>query len=125
MGAQIVVSVGSSSLEAAKDFYEHGLGLVVDRAEGPFVGFKTEHGDSGLAMYSGDPLSFEAGLVDDFNGIVFSCLVESTEQVDQLMDRAKRAGGQIRQPPDRAAWGGYLGYLTDPDGNLWKIVATQ
>lgn len=123
MDAQIVVSLGAESLESAKQFYEEGLGLTVDRAEGPFVGFKTEHGQSGLALYSGGPLAFESGLVESFRGVAFSCLVPSPDDVDELMAQAETAGGQIRQPAGRAEWGGYIGYLTDPDGNLWKVVA--
>jgi uncharacterized protein len=125
VGAQIVVSIGAGSLERAKRFYVEGLGLPIDRAEGPFVAFTTEHGRSGLALYSAGPLAFESGLVDGYRGVAFSCLVDSTEQVDEVMARAERCGGQVRQPAGRADWGGYIGYLTDPDGNLWKIVAAQ
>lgn len=122
MGAQIVVSLGATDLERAERFYVEGLGLPIDRAEGPFVAFTTEHGDSGLALYSGGPLEFESALVDDYRGVAFSCIVESPGQVDDVMARAERSGGRVRQPAGRAGWGGYIGYLTDPDGNLWKIV---
>jgi uncharacterized protein len=125
MGAQIVVSIGAGSLERAQRFYVEGLGLPIDRAEGPFVAFTTEHGKSGLALYSGGPLAYESELVDGYRGVAFSCLVDSTERVDAVMDRAERSGGQVRQPAGRADWGGYIGYLTDPDGNLWKIVTVQ
>jgi catechol 2,3-dioxygenase-like lactoylglutathione lyase family enzyme len=125
MGAQIVVSVGAVSLERAEQFYVGGLGLPIDRAEGPFVAFTTEHGTSGLALYSAGPLAFESGLVDGYRGVAFSYLVDGPQQVDEVMVRAERSGGQVRRPADRADWGGYIGYLTDPDGNLWKVVTAR
>jgi uncharacterized protein len=55
-----------------------------------------------------------------YRGMALSVLVDSPESVDQLMAQAKRAG-KIIKPPHAAEWGVYIGYLTDPSGNLWKI----
>jgi uncharacterized protein len=41
------------------------------------------------------------------------------------MAQAERAGATIIEPPHTADWGGYIGYFTDPDGNLWKVVVRQ
>ncbi|WP_281271939.1 VOC family protein [Microbacterium bovistercoris] len=41
-----------------------------------------------------------------------------------MLTRAERAGGSIVRPAERAQWGGYFGYLGDPDGHLWKVVST-
>jgi uncharacterized protein len=53
--------------------------------------------------------------------MALSVLVDSAERVDQLMAQAKRAGAKIIKPPHAAEWEVYIGYLTDPSGNLWKI----
>jgi uncharacterized protein len=31
--------------------------------------------------------------------------------------------GKIAKPAERQPWGGSSGYLTDPDGYLWKVAA--
>jgi len=58
-----------------------------------------------------------------FSGITFSYLVSSKERVDAVLAEAERGGGKIAKPGQDAAWGGYFGYFTDPDGNLWKAAA--
>ena len=32
------------------------------------------------------------------------------------------AGATAIKPPEKAFWGGYSGYVADPDGHLWEIV---
>jgi uncharacterized glyoxalase superfamily protein PhnB len=48
--------------------------------------------------------------------------VASREQVDALMERARRAGATITKPAAETFWGGYAGYFQDPDGHLWEAV---
>jgi len=68
----------------------------------------------------------DAGVAADgsgFRGITFSYLVPTEQRVDEVLAEAKRAGGKIATPAQRASWGGYFGYSADPDGYLWKVVA--
>ena len=39
-----------------------------------------------------------------------------------MLVEAERAGGKIAKPAQGAAWGGYFGYLTDPDEYVRKVV---
>jgi uncharacterized protein len=55
-------------------------------------------------------------------GVTLSCIVESAERVDELMAQAENAGAKVLEPAHTAAWGGYIGYFTDPFGKLWKVV---
>ena len=32
------------------------------------------------------------------------------------------AGGQISKAAAETEWGGYSGYVADPDGNLWELA---
>jgi uncharacterized glyoxalase superfamily protein PhnB len=128
MGEQVVVSLGVEDLERATRFYTHGLCFEKDQDHGFFVSFK--HGDSGpaLALYSGDPLKYDASLVIEgggHRGVTLSRIVQTAERVEELMAQAAAAGAKILQPAHTAAWGGYIGYFTDPDGNLWKVVVGQ
>jgi catechol 2,3-dioxygenase-like lactoylglutathione lyase family enzyme len=122
----VVISLGVGDIEQAKQFYCEGLGFELERAEGPFAAFKESNG--GLSLYTGDPLKYDARLVDDrggYRGVSLAYLVDTPERVDELMAQVERAGATILEPAHRAVWGGYIGYFTDPDGNFWKVVVRQ
>jgi hypothetical protein len=48
--------------------------------------------------------------------------VSSKEEVDAMMEQARKAGAVITSPAQDAFWGGYSGYFQDPDGHLWEVV---
>lgn len=41
--------------------------------------------------------------------------------VDDVLELARSAGAEVRGPL-RREWGGYSGYLTDPDGFRWEVA---
>lgn len=54
---------------------------------------------------------------------VISCVVETKEDVDQALGQAEVCGGANTGPAAiDAASGGYIGYVSDPDGHLWELV---
>jgi uncharacterized glyoxalase superfamily protein PhnB len=59
-----------------------------------------------------------------FRGVSFHFIVESGEQVDEIMSNAASAGGAIVKPAEASQWGGYFGYFSDPDGHLWKVATS-
>ena len=110
MDNHIVISLGVGDIEHAKQFYCDGLGFELERAEGPFAAFKQSNGGPGLAMYSGDPLNYDAHLVEGrggYRGVSLAYVVDTPERVDELMARAERAGATILEPAHSADWGGY------------------
>jgi uncharacterized protein len=48
--------------------------------------------------------------------------VESREEVDAVMERARAAGAAIVREAHDTFWGGYAGYFADPDGHLWEVA---
>jgi uncharacterized protein len=123
MSDRVVVSLGVADIERAKRFFCEGLGFEIERADGPFAAFKQSRGGP-IALYSGEPLAYEVDLTANqggYRGVALSYMVDSPERVDELMAQAERAGAKIIKPPHAEAWGVYIGYFTDPDGNLWKI----
>jgi len=55
-------------------------------------------------------------------GVVLSHNVRREEEVDELLARAKAAGGRVEKPAGPAPWGGRTGCFADPDGHLWEVV---
>jgi predicted lactoylglutathione lyase len=48
--------------------------------------------------------------------------VSSKEDVDTMMEQARKAGAAIVKPAHDTFWGGYAGYFQDLDGHLWEVV---
>lgn len=44
-------------------------------------------------------------------------------EVDELVDRAQAAGGEVPTKPGPQPWG-YAGTFADPDGHLWMVTST-
>ena len=121
---ETIVTVGVADIKRAKAFYE-ALGFPVDKSYGKFVSFNPE-GSSGLGLYRRDDLARDVGVPaagDGFRGFTFSCLTDSPDEVDAVIAAATAAGAVVGRPAEKAAWGGYSGYFTDPDGVLWKVAA--
>jgi uncharacterized glyoxalase superfamily protein PhnB len=47
--------------------------------------------------------------------------VNDDNEVDTVMEQAKKAGAKIIKPAQKTFWGGYAGYFQDLDGHLWEI----
>ena len=63
----------------------------------------------------------EAGATP-FRGVALAINLASTAEVDAAVAAWVAAGGSISKAPTTAEWGGYSGYVADPDGNLWELA---
>ena len=123
-----VVTLGVKDLARARKFYE-SLGWQASSKSKDNVVFFQLPGMS-LALYGQSDLAREAGLVEDpnpsrdlnFRGVALSHNVEKKEDVEQVLQQAQKAGGQIRKVAQPAPWGGHYGFFTDPDHHLWEVV---
>jgi catechol 2,3-dioxygenase-like lactoylglutathione lyase family enzyme len=125
---EVPITIGVADMKRAKQFYREGLGLSVKKDYRKFVSFSGGDGTSDLAMYKWDALADDAAVPPagtGFRGFTMSHIVESTEDVDALLDMATRAGGKIVKPATVASRGGHSGYFTDPDGHLWQVAARR
>ena len=57
-----------------------------------------------------------------FGGIALACNRESRAEVDATLIRAVAAGGRALRAAQPTFWGGYSGYVADPDGHAWEIA---
>lgn len=48
--------------------------------------------------------------------------VATREEVDSVLDDARRAGASVVSPAVERDWGGYSGYFADPDGFRWEVA---
>ncbi|KIL41212.1 glyoxalase [Gordoniibacillus kamchatkensis] len=125
-----VLTLGVDDLEKSLRFYRDGLGLPTEG----IVGKEFEHGavaffelQAGLklAIWNRKDIAYDTKLQQTMPSATEFTIghnVASKEEVDEVMEQAKKAGATITVPPHDTFWGGYSGYFQDPDGHLWEVV---
>ncbi len=129
-----VLTLGVSDLERSLAFYRDGLGLATEGIigqefeYGAVVFFKLQHGlllalwpATSIARDTGLPLPLAAGPASA-TAFTIGHNVSSREEVDVLLEEARRAGAKIVKPAAATFYGGYAAYFLDPDDHLWEIV---
>ena len=127
-----LVTLGVADLAASAAFYV-ALGMVRrDRATTGVVFFQADGrrqpgaGGVVLALYPRHELAADAGVIPgrpgSFGGIALACNRSSRAEVDATLARATAAGGRPLRPAQETFWGGYSGYVADPDGYPWEIA---
>jgi uncharacterized protein len=125
-----VITLGVRDLRAERSFYHDGLGWPIEQEDHNWICFSLGGGTSALALYPWDELADDARVPADgsgFRGVTLAHNVRSEDRVDELLAEAERAGGTVVKRAERATWGGYSGYFSDPEGYLWEVAtgATQ
>ena len=125
-----VITLGVDDLDKSLRFYRDGLGLPTRG----IMGTEFEHGAVAffdlqpglmLAIWPRENIAHDANLSKTPHSpteFTIGHNVGSKEEVDVVMEQAKRAGAKIIKAADNTFWGGYAGYFQDPDGHLWEIV---
>jgi uncharacterized protein len=125
-----VLTLGVDDLETSLAFYRDGLGLATDG----IVGEEFEHGAVAffdlqdglkLALWPRTSIAHDTSLPASPRcptEFTVGHNVSSRDEVDQVMEQARRAGATITKHAQETFWGGYAGYFQDPDGHVWEVV---
>ena len=125
-----VITLGVDDLERSLAFYRDGLGLSTEG----IVGNEFEHGAVAffdlqsslkLAIWKRDDIAHDATIAKTAPSPTDFTLghnVTSKEEVDLVMEQARRAGARIIKPAQETFWGGYAGYFQDPDAHVWEVL---
>jgi predicted lactoylglutathione lyase len=119
-----ITTFGTEDLERERRFYTD-LGWPIIFEADDFVVF--ELGGALLALFPLEKLAADGRAQPEprQGGIRSSIIVsvEAPEHVDELADRARRAGGTVTKPPtDADFFMGRDAYFADPEGNYWEIA---
>ena len=125
-----LITLCVDDLQRAVRVYRDGLGLetqgiVGEQFEHGAVAFFDLAGGLRLALWPRASLAHDAGLPVGPRSTTEFCLahnVGSREDVDAVLAQAQRAGANVVKPAQDTFWGGYAGYLQDPDGHLWEVA---
>ncbi|MBS7538748.1 VOC family protein [Ancylobacter lacus] len=119
-----LVTLGVEDLARAGRFYA-AMGLSRRCAEAQGVMFFAA-GAVALALYPRHELAADAGVLSGragmFGGVTLACNRPDRREVDRTIIAAVAAGGRALHGPHETAWGGYAGYVADPDGHVWEIA---
>lgn len=125
-----VITLGVDDLQKSLEFYRDGLGLATEG----IIGKEFEHGavvffdlQNGLklALWPRASIAHDTGISQSAASpteVTIGHNVRTKEEVDAVMEQARRAGARIVKPAQKTFWGGYAGYFQDPDQHLWEVV---
>ena len=118
-----LVTLGVADLERSREFYG-ALGWVhMDSASDQVVFFELD--GVVLSLYPRTALAADAGIDSvgsGFSGITLAHNEPSTAAADRAFDEFVAAGATVIKPMTSTSWGGYSGYVADPDGHLWEVA---
>lgn len=118
-----IVTLGVGDLSRSRQFYE-AWGWKASSVSNENIVF-LKGGAGVLALYGRDALAEDA-LAEDlptgFSAVTLARNASSKEEVDAWFATALAAGARELKTPQEAFWGGYSGYLADPDGHLWELA---
>jgi catechol 2,3-dioxygenase-like lactoylglutathione lyase family enzyme len=125
-----VITLAVDNLDRAVAFYRDGLGLSTEG----IIGTEFEHGAVAffdlnaslkLALWARADLAHDTGLPQTApspTGFSIGHNVTSRDEVDEVMEQARRADAKIVKAAQDTFYGGYAGYFQDPDCHLWEVV---
>jgi uncharacterized glyoxalase superfamily protein PhnB len=88
--------------------------MVMFRLEGTWLG-----------LYPREALADDAQVSargSGFSGVCLAHNAPSKAQVDAVFAQMVAAGATAVKTPQDVFWGGYSGYVADPDGHLWEVA---
>jgi len=119
-----IIGLGVSDLKTTSAFYEEKFGWKKMKSSNDYIVFFQLNGVL-LSLYPKDKLAEDATVSSEghgFKGFSLAFNTCSKEEVDDLFGVLEEKGVRIVKRPEEVFWGGYSGYIADPDENLWEIA---
>jgi predicted lactoylglutathione lyase len=117
-----LITLGVSDYARAKSFYE-ALGWLATLEIEETAFFQANR--VVLVLWAREKLATDSGIADDgarWSGITLAHNVASREEVDAVIEQARKAGGTITREPSETFYGGYAGIFRDLDGHVWEVA---
>ena len=119
-----ILTLGVTDLAKSRKFYDTlGWRIAEDKNSDAIVAYNLQQ--MTLALYPRKDLAEDATITMEHTGYSNFALaynVNSEAEVDSVLQEAEKAGGAITKPAQKAFWGGYSGYFSDPDKFLWEVA---
>lgn len=119
-----IITLGVADLKRSRTFYD-ALGWKVASEEQADQIVAYDLFSMTLCLYPLDKLAEDAQIEvnhQEFSTVTLAYNVRSEDEVDAALKEAVKAGGRLVKEAGKVFWGGYSGYFSDPDGNLWEVA---
>jgi hypothetical protein len=117
-----LVTLGVADYPRAKAFYEAmGWRVTWEAQETAFF----QANGVVLVLWGREKLAADTGVEDNdssWSGITLAHNAGSDEEVDDVIEAARRNGAQITREPAETFYGGYAGIFRDLDGHAWEVA---
>ena len=117
------ITLGVNDLVLMRDFYVEKFGWTPMQDNDGIVFFRLN--GIVLALYPWNELAEDIGIAghgSGFKRFSMSINFNSADEVDQAFGQLVDNGVQAVRAPEKVFWGGYRGYIADPEGNYWELA---
>lgn len=117
------ITLAVEDLDGMKHFYTHVFGWQPLKDDNGIVFFKLN--GFILGLYPADELAGDIAIKPEGTGFKrFSLAVNfsSEKMVDEVFAELQQKGARVVCKPEKVFWGGYRGYIADPEDNYWEIA---
>lgn len=119
------ITLGVADLAESRRFYREVFGWQETADSNENIAFFQAGNALLLALFGQAALAHDAQIPEQSSGFPRFTLahnVGSEAEVDALFAGFAAKNANIIKAPQKVFWGGYSGYLADPDGFLWEIA---
>jgi len=119
------ITLGVADLAESRRFYLEVFGWQETADSNENIAFFQAGNALLLALFGKAALAHDAQIPEQSSGFPRFTLahnVGSEAEVDALFAGFAAKNANIIKAPQKVFWGGYSGYLADPDGFLWEIA---
>ena len=119
------ITLGVADLAESRRFYRDVFGWQETADSNENIAFFQAGNALLLALFGKAALAHDAQIPEQSSGFPRFTLahnVGSEAEVDALFAGFAATNINIIKAPQKVFWGGYSGYLADPDGFLWEIA---
>lgn len=118
-----LLTIGVRNLDLMKNFYLNQFGWTLMLEQGDIVFFKLN--GFILSLYPSTELAKDIGIEAEggnFKQITTALLLPSIDDVNALFAELSAKNVTVIKSPEKVFWGGYSGYVADPENNYWEIA---
>ena len=121
-----IITLGVADLPRSIRFYRDGLRFATNANDDDDIAHFATSGTL-LGLYPLAKLAEDIGpgvrlSAGGFSGMTLAHTVRRKEEVAEVLDFARKAGGKVVKEAQDAFWGGYAGYFSDLDGYFWEVA---
>lgn len=119
------ITLGVADLDVSRRFYRDVFGWQETDDGNENIAFFQAGNALLFALFGRDALAQDAQVAAQGNGFPRFTLahnVGSEAEVDGLFEEFAVKNVRIVKAPQKVFWGGYSGYIADPEGFLWEIA---